>query len=200
MENRHYFSNNDDLKTQPIYYDYTINNKILHFKSDIGVFSKKEIDYGSHLFIQSLCHEKIHGKGLDMGCGIGVIGISLLANDSDLQMDMVDINNRSLRLCQFNIQKNGLKANVFNSDCFSNIDQTYDFIVSNPPIRQGKEFLFNFYKESKMHLKEGGSLYIVIRKKQGAESTCKKLQEIFGNYKIIVKKSGYFILKSIFNK
>ena len=176
MENKHYFSNNEDLLSKPIEYQYTIREKTLTFQSDLGVFSKNKLDFGSHVLIQTLLQEDLSGKGLDMGCGVGVIGISILAEHKRVEMDMVDINNRALRLCQSNVVRNGLKANVFLSDGFKNIQETYDFIVSNPPIRQGKEFLFRFYEESKSHLKDGGCLYIVIRKQQGAASSFKKLQ------------------------
>ncbi|WP_454994784.1 class I SAM-dependent methyltransferase [Bulleidia extructa] len=196
MENKHYFSNNEDLLSKPIEYQYTIREKTLTFQSDLGVFSKNKLDFGSHVLIQTLLQEDLSGKGLDMGCGVGTIGISILAEHKKVEMDMVDINNRALRLCRSNVVRNGLKANVFLSDGFKNIQETYDFIVSNPPIRQGKEFLFRFYEESKSHLKDGGCLYIVIRKQQGAASSFKKLQEVFGNCTVLEKKSGYWILKS----
>lgn len=196
MENKHYFSNNEDLLSKPIEYQYTIREKTLTFQSDLGVFSKNKLDFGSHVLIQTLLQEDLSGKGLDMGCGVGVIGISILAEHKRVEMDMVDINNRALRLCRSNVVRNELKANVFLSDGFKNIQETYDFVVSNPPIRQGKEFLFRFYEESKSHLKDGGCLYIVIRKQQGAASSFKKLQEVFGNCTVLEKKSGYWILKS----
>ena len=196
MENKHYFSNNEDLLSKPIEYQYTIREKTLTFQSDLGVFSKNKLDFGSHVLIQTLLQEDLSGKGLDMGCGVGVIGISILVEHKRVEMDMVDINNRALRLWRSNVVRNELKANVFLSDGFKNIQETYDFIVSNPPIRQGKEFLFRFYEESKSHLKDGGCLYIVIRKQQGAASSFKKLQEVFGNCTVLEKKSGYWILKS----
>ncbi|MBW9212436.1 MULTISPECIES: class I SAM-dependent methyltransferase [Terrabacteria group] len=197
MENKHYFSNNDDMASKPIEYQYTVQGKTLTFQSDLGVFSKDELDFGSHVFIQTLLKEKLSGKGLDMGCGIGPIGLSMLVGHNDVEMDMVDINNRAIRLCQSNVERNNLKANVFLSNGFEYINKKYDFIISNPPIRQGKGFLFQFYTDSKAHLKSSGCLYIVIRKQQGAASSVKKLEEVFGNCSIIEKKAGYWILKSI---
>ena len=38
MENKHYFSNNEDLLSKPIEYQYTIREKTLTFQGDLGVF------------------------------------------------------------------------------------------------------------------------------------------------------------------
>lgn len=46
-------------------------------------------------------------------------------------------------------------------------------------------------------LKVGGTLTVVIQKKQGAPSAEKKMAEVFGNVEIVTKDKGYYILRSV---
>lgn len=200
MEVKHYYTNNEDLESKPSFYEYTICGKVLRFKSDLGVFSKSGLDYGTHVLIQTLLKESLQGVGLDMGCGIGPIGISLLSAFDQVSFDFVDVNDRALRLCSENLVGNHVSGKVILSNGFSQLNRKYSFIVSNPPIRQGKSFLFQLYENAKEHLLENGILYIVIRKQQGAESSVKKLKTLFENVDVIEKKSGYWIIKAQLTK
>ena len=68
-------------------------------------------------------------------------------------------------------------------------------IISNPPIRAGKEVVHRILEEAYDHLIDGGQLVIVIQKKQGAPKCAKeKMQEVFGNVERIVLDKGYWIL------
>jgi 16S rRNA (guanine1207-N2)-methyltransferase len=68
--------------------------------------------------------------------------------------------------------------------------------VSNPPIRAGKKVTYEIYRGALEHLNDGGSLYIVIRKQQGALSVKSYLEELYGNVTVLAREKGYFILKS----
>ena len=76
----------------------------------------------------------------------------------------------------------------------SNVKDIYDFIVSNPPIRVGKEKLYSLFKDSKDHLKKEGVIYMVIRKEQGAKSFIKDFQNIY-QIAVLEKSKGFYILK-----
>ena len=69
-------------------------------------------------------------------------------------------------------------------------------ILSNPPIRAGKRVVHAIIEEAKDKMLNGGELWIVIQKKQGAPSAEKKMLDVYGNCEIVEKKKGYFILKS----
>ncbi len=69
-------------------------------------------------------------------------------------------------------------------------------ILTNPPIRAGKETIFRFYDEAYEKLVEGGELWIVIQKKQGAPSTVSHLEEMFSEVDVVEKKKGYWIIQS----
>ncbi|MCY7172083.1 16S rRNA (guanine1207-N2)-methyltransferase [Streptococcus gallolyticus] len=164
------------------------------FLTDSGVFSKKMIDYGSQVLLNTLDFEK--GKTLlDLGCGYGPLGISL-AKVQGVQATMVDINNRAIDLAQQNAEKNGVTANIFQSNIYEKVTGTFDYIISNPPIRAGKQVVHTIIADSINYLKDGGSLTIVIQKKQGAPSAKAKMEEIFGNVDILKRDKGYYILRS----
>ena len=111
---------------------------------------------------------------------------------------MVDVNARAIDLSKENAQANGIRnVNVYESSVFSEVKET-DFaaVISNPPIRAGKKVVHEILEESKRFLETGGELWIVIQKKQGAPSAMAKMEEVFGNVEVVLKKKGYYILKS----
>lgn len=65
---------------------------------------------------------------------------------------------------------------LIKSDSFENIDEKFDVILSNPPIRAGKQVIFNIYENSYNHLNDKGCFYCVIQTKHGAKSTEKKIK------------------------
>ncbi len=198
------------------YYDKTPqntgkSNKIIfrtegidfEFASSGGVFSVKGIDFGSMLLLENVIRE-IKGKGtreleiLDLGCGYGVIGIVLKRVFPQISLNMTDINEKALELAKENADKNLVKfANIFSSDALEGITDTYDTIVTNPPVRAGKSKVFEFYDKSFSRLKNNGELYVVIRKKQGAPSTKTKLENSFGNCETLDKKAGYRVFRCV---
>ncbi|HAF0292640.1 TPA: methyltransferase, partial [Salmonella enterica subsp. enterica serovar Typhimurium var. 5-] len=52
-------------------------------------------------------------------------------------------------------------------------------------------------EQSFQHLAQGGELWVVIQKKQGAPSAMDKMKELFGEAEVAAKSKGYFILKSV---
>lgn len=171
----------------------------MRFVTSSGVFSKNGLDFGSRLLIEAYLEDYDNdGTILDVGCGYGPIGIFAAAVGRKSHVDMADVNERAIELAMKNIELNKIRnAEVFYSDGFSEVKKNYDIVITNPPIRAGKKVIFSFYKGAFDHLKEGGSFYCVIQKKQGAESSQKELKRLFGNCEVISRKSGYRILKSL---
>ncbi|MFY9176028.1 MAG: class I SAM-dependent methyltransferase [Caldicoprobacterales bacterium] len=192
----HYFSENPKSEHRILNIKYNLEDLELNFTTDTGVFSKNKVDYGTDILIRTL--PSLHGKVLDLGCGYGPIGISLAKLNPDAQITMVDINQRAVELSNQNIQQNNVQnAAVFQSDGFEKVEGLYNAIVSNPPIRAGKKVIYPLFERSIDFLEEGGALYLVIQKKQGAKSAMDKLIQIYGNCEVINKKGGYWILRSI---
>ena len=165
------------------------------FLTDAGVFSKKMVDFGSQLLLK--CLEVNQGETvLDVGCGYGPLGLSL-AKAYGVQATMVDINNRALDLARQNAERNKVEATIFQSNIYEQVEGTFDHVISNPPIRAGKQVVHEIIEKSKDFLEIGGDLTIVIQKKQGAPSAKSKMEDVFGNCEIVKKDKGYYILRSV---
>lgn len=191
----HYYSPNPHLPHEKAVVEYTVGGRRLLFLTDAGVFSRQKVDYGSSVLIRTL--PTLEGEILDLGCGYGPIGISLATLNPATQVTMVDINKRAVALAQENIHTNRItNARARESDGFAQVEGPFRTIVSNPPIRTGKKVLYSLFEKSTEYLEPGGSLWLVVQKKQGAASAMAKLQEIYGNCVVVKKSGGYWILRS----
>jgi len=190
----HYFSDNQDqIKSDVQKIMFKINGHSFTMNTDNGVFSKSGLDFGSRLLIETVLNEK-PTHVLDLGCGYGPIGIAL-AKELTCEVDMVDVNLRALELAKSNSEINKVKTNVYQSSGFDNISSVYDLIVTNPPIRAGKEVYYPWVEKAIEHLEQEGILYLVVQKKQGAPSLIKKCEENYASVEVVNKKSGYYIIK-----
>lgn len=191
----HYYTHNPQTPHDIKAIHFSVKDVKMELLTDAGVFSKDKVDYGSEVMIRAL--PALSGNVLDLGCGYGVIGISIALLNPDTNVLMADINERAAGLARLNIEKNNVKnASVCISDGFTDIDGTFSAIVSNPPIRVGKNVIYPLFEQSIDYLAPGGSLYLVIQKKQGAKSAADKLMSVYGNCEVIDKQGGYWILKS----
>ena len=191
----HYFENDTNLKSEIRELSYKYNSSSFVLLSDNGVFSKKGIDYGSKLLLETYLKENPNKKKvLDVGCGYGFIGI-VISIITGSYVDMTDINKRAVHLTKRNIKKyKEFNGSVFESDAYQNVSEKYDVIITNPPIRVGKVKLLEILEGAFDHLYKDGELYFVIRKDQGALSI-KKILEEKREVQIINRDKGYFILK-----
>lgn len=194
----HYFTSDPTVKSEERIIEYKIKGKTLTFISDNGVFSKNHIDSATELLLKTI-YDEVHGKLLDVGCGYGVIGITLATSQEIKEVTMIDINHRALELAKKNSVKNKVsdKIKVLESNGFEQIKEKYNAIITNPPIRAGKSVIYQMYADAKEHLLDGGALYIVINKKHGAPSTIKYLEELFGNAEVLDKKAGFNVIKCV---
>lgn len=196
----HYYTNDPNLRSKESEFTYTYFGRELKFKSDFGVFSKERVDFGTNVLINALPDLSAYNSIIDVGCGVGIIGLCLKSKYTHLNIQMVDVNQRALKLTAENAKINGLdkdgKVKITESSLYEKIDEKFDCIVSNPPIRAGKEIWLGVVEKGYDHLNDGGKIWVVIQKKQGAPSMEKKMVEVFGNCKTIDKKNGYYIFES----
>lgn len=189
----HYFTNDENLKSEFRTIIYKIEDEEIEFTSDLGVFSKDKVDYGSNLLIRNYIeHGRRDIRLLDVGCGYGIIGITL-SKIMNTESTMVDVNKRAVHLTNMNIKKNNVKATAFESDIYSNVSDKYDVVMTNPPIRTGKATVTKFLMDASNYLEDNGELWIVMRKEQGAKSMAEKLKEIY-DVNIIDKSKGFYII------
>lgn len=190
-----YFENDPNLKSVIRKITYTYYNQDINYNVDLGVFSKDRVDFGSNVLLQSLPkfnNEKI----LDVGCGYGTIGLAIAKAFPKTIVLMCDVNLRAISLTETNIMLNKItNAKVIESNAYTNINDKFDVIISNPPIRAGKKVVYDICLNAVNYLNDGGSAYYVVQKKQGAESLIKNMKEVFESVEVIEKKNGYFIIK-----
>ena len=129
---------------------------------------------------------------LDIGTGSGAIALALAKNRPDWLVTASDISPYALNLASENASLQDLKISFKKSDCFAEIAENYDIIVSNPPYisradesevglnvlhsephlalfaeEDGLAIYRKIAQEAKNHLREGGKIYLEIGYKQG---------------------------------
>lgn len=177
---------------------FELNGEKISLYTDNGVFSKKRVDEGSFAFLKTILPLSLGEKILDLGCGYGTIGLTIAHFHKKARVHLADINTRALALCAKNALRTGVsdRVTILQSDVYQNIEGPYDSIVVNPPIRAGKVVTYAMYEGAKQYLIDGGSLFVVIRKAQGAESVRNYLIQLFGNCVLLDRHKGYHILQA----
>lgn len=194
--NDHYYSQQPTSESRPVAATFTYRGRQLSLMTDAGVFSRGELDSGTRILLDAL-PDTLSGRILDLGCGWGPVGICVGLENPEAQIVLSDVNERALDLTQKNAAQYRVNATFVQSDGFAAIEGEFDCVITNPPIRTGKQVIYQMFADAQQHLKENGTLYIVIRKQQGAESAKKYLQTLFPDVAVIDKSGGYWIIRCI---
>lgn len=165
-----------------------------------GVFSRDGLDPGSALLLSTLQpHSK--GKILDMGCGAGVLAASLKQHSPKVRLWLTDVSAPALQASQLTMKQNGLEAEVFASNVFSEVVGRFDMIISNPPFHEGRqtslEATISVIKGAAKHLNIGGELRIVANAFLPYPQV---LQETFGNHEILAQTGRFRVYRSVMQR
>ena len=164
----HYFTSDPTVKSEERFLTYQIKERDFSFISDNGVFSKNHVDMATDLLLKTI-YQETKGEVLDIGCGYGVIGITLATSIKVNQVTMLDVNHRALELAKRNANRNGVskKVKVIESDGLSQIapEEKFDTIVTNPPIRAGKAVIYQMYQDAYSHLRDGRTFLFSYQQK-----------------------------------
>ena len=197
--NDHYYTRVPQSESRPVDCAYSYRGVDLSFQTDAGVFSKGEVDTGTRLLLEAL-PEEMGGDILDLGCGWGAIGISIAKKWPGTRVTMADVNTRALDLSRENAKRNQAEVTCTESDGMAALaGQAFDAVVTNPPIRAGKQVIYKMFADAAKSLKPGGALYLVIRKQQGAESCMKYLQTIYDSVEKLDKSGGFWVIRAMVN-
>lgn len=193
----HYYSEKPQVASSKQQHEWTLRDFKLKFSTDAGVFSKSGIDFGSQVLINAMEFAK-DATVLDVGCGYGPIGITAAKLAPSGHVTMIDINERAVELSKQNAKMNDVSnVTIIQSDLYEKVkQQTFDCILSNPPIRAGKAVVHAVFEQGYQLLNSGGSMWIVIQKKQGAPSAKEKLEQLFARVEEVTKDKGYRIFKA----
>jgi len=190
-----YYTADPTSESKPVPCAFPYRGHGLNFMTDAGVFSKGELDVGSRLLLDAL--PALTGDVLDLGCGWGAIGVAIAKAYPECRVVMADVNHRALDLSRQNLERNKAHAECLESDGMSQLmDRRFDAVITNPPIRAGKQVIYKMFADAARTLRDGGALYLVIRKQQGAESCVKYLKTLYASVEKLDKSGGFWVLKA----
>ncbi len=190
-----YYTADPASESRPVPCAFPYRGHGLNFMTDAGVFSRGELDVGTRLLLDAL--PDLSGNILDLGCGWGAIGVAVAKAYPAAHVTMVDVNHRALDWARANAERNRVAVNVLESDGMAAVmGRTYDAIITNPPIRAGKQVIYQMFADAAKSLLPGGALYLVIRKQQGAESCVKYLKTLYAEVEKLDKSGGFWVLKA----
>ncbi len=185
-----YFENDASQKDKPSTISFTIQDHAFMLESNSGVFSKDRLDTGTRILLEAILeNESSCSHVLDLGCGIGPVGV-VLGTFWHCDLTCIDVNEKAVQLTKRNLQKNGLSGNVLCSDGVQS--GTYDCVVLNPPIRAGKKTIYRLFDEAMAHCTN--HLWIVMRKQHGAASAQDYLATKY-TVSRVKRDKGYWVLR-----
>lgn len=189
-----YFTANPSTKADEKRFVVELLGCALHFTTDAGTFSKGHLDEGSRILLQNL--PPLYGRVADVGCGWGPIGLFAAKKNPGAQLYMLEVNERAAALAKRNAGENEIQnAQVIVGDGRESLPGELDFVLINPPIRTGKAVVYGLFDAAHRALKDGGQMYVVIRKQQGAASAQSHLEGAFSKVERIAREKGFWILR-----
>ncbi len=167
-----------------------------------NVFSRTGLDIGARFFMQHL-PENLDGEIVDLGCGNGVIGLSLLAKNPQANVVFVDESPMAVDSSRLNVETNLPEAfercEFMINNALSGVEPfRFNAVFCNPPFHQKHALTDNIAREMFHHarrcLKINGELYIVANRHL---DYFHKLKKIFGNCATIATNNKFVILKAV---
>lgn len=107
-------------------YNFIVNENVL-----IPRFETEELVENTIKYIDKYFNKK--AKIIDLGCGSGIIGITLKKERENCDVTLLDISKEALEVAEKNKEALNSDVNIINGDMLDNIDDTFDIIISNPP-------------------------------------------------------------------
>jgi len=193
----HYFTAKPKAKAKIGVIRVYLRGKTFEFLTSSGVFSRKRVDLGTRLLIESMVLPD-EGYVLDFGCGYGPVGIVAAALKPNLHVVMIDVNERAVRLARENAKRNSVKnVEIRRGYLYEPVENMeFNAILCNPPISAGMKIVQSIIADAPKHLTHKGLLEMVVRTKIGGKRIANLMRETFKNVRVHERKSGYRVLIS----
>jgi len=172
-----------------------VADRELTIGTDRGVFSRKGIDQGTMVLLESAARPPSTGNFLDLGCGAGPIALTLAAYSPNATVYAIDINDRAQELTKSNAQLNHLSNVVVNAPHEVDESIRFDVLWSNPPIRIGKQELHALLLTWLSRLSATGEAWLVINRNLGSDSLAVWLTEQGYTTERLTSKRGFRVLR-----
>jgi 16S rRNA (guanine1207-N2)-methyltransferase len=196
-ELNHYFAEHPKSKMRLGIIHTHLRGIHFEFLTASGVFSKKRVDLGTRLLIESMVLPQ-EGYVLDIGCGYGAVGIAAATFNPNLRVIMVDVNERAVRLARQNAEKNYVSnVEVRRGYLYEPVKGlVFSCVLSNPPVSAGMETVKAIISEAPEHMASKALFQMVVKSKIGGKRLLMVFEEAFGNIEVLARKSGYRVLMS----
>ncbi len=189
----------------PLTHNSTSDNssRELTISNHANVYAREKLDIGARYFIENLPKVAANSKVIDLGCGNGVVGLTVLANQAEAQVQFIDESVMALASAKQNIMTNlpeVLEQCEFTlNDCLTDIEGgSVDLILCNPPFHQNTattdHIAWQMFKDSHRVLKKGGELRIIGNRQLAYHI---KLQRLFGNETLIASNDKFVTQSAI---
>lgn len=191
----HYFASAPKSKERFGLVRTSLCGKPFEFLTASSVFSKRKVDCGTRLLIESMALPET-GLVLDIGCGYGAVGIAVAKLNQKLRVLMTDVNARAVRLAKKNVGLNRVSnAEVRYGFFYEPVEElNFNCVLSNPPVSAGMETVKAIVAGAPKVMVQGASFQMVIRSKIGAKLLPELFTEIFGNCAVVSRESGFRVL------
>ncbi|MDH5450275.1 MAG: class I SAM-dependent methyltransferase [Candidatus Bathyarchaeota archaeon] len=196
-KDEHYYTEQPKSKAQLGLIRTHLRGRFFEFLTSSSVFSKKRVDLGTRLLIESMVLPE-KGCVLDLGCGYGPVGIAAAVFNSNLHVVMVDVNERAVWLTRENAKRDNVdNVEVRHGFLYEPVEKMkFNVILCNPPVSAGMQIVLPIVTGAPEHLEEDGLFQIVVRSKIGGKRVLNELEKTFGNVEVLARKSGYRLLLS----
>jgi len=182
---------------------WQLENTKFNLSNHANVYARDKLDLGARHFIKNLPKIQPEAKVIDLGCGNGVVGLTVLSLQPEAKLHFYDESHMAIASAKSNIQQN-LPSCVDNcsfhvNDCLSNVEGgSADIILCNPPFHQQTattdHIAWQMFKDAHRVLKKGGELRIIGNRQLGYHV---KLKRLFGNEKLISSNDKFVIISAI---
>lgn len=146
---------------------FRIFDKNLKFRVSQDLFSSFALDHGSSFLLRSF-EKKLVAQAeriLDVGCGYGVLGLSLAKKNPKAHVHLIDRDALALAFTKQNTKENSIEnVQVYGSLGYDNVKEKFDLIVSNIPAKVGEPVLRHLLLDAQRYVTENGLAAIVVVK------------------------------------
>ncbi len=171
-------------------YTVTIDDIELTLESSPTLFSPDGPDRGT-LAMLSTVHLNTDDKVLDLGCGVGIVGLWAAKQIGADQVVLSDVDPIAVNTARRNAENNGLSpVSVIPSDALDKIeDKDFSLILNNPPYHTDFSVAKRLIEGSFRHLTIGGELKMVTKRLDWYRN---KIRSVFGNVRVD-EIDGYYV-------
>ena len=181
---------------------YTLENTQDVISNHANIFSRDQLDIGTRFFLQHLPAKNVTGNVIDLGCGNGIVGVTIKKQHPEADVHFADESYMAIASAKENYQSicGAIQADHFHTgDCLSDfLPDTANLILCNPPFHQhntvSDHIAMRMLNQSHDVLRDGGELWVIGNRHLKYHHNLKK---IFSNCSIVASNAKFIIHKSL---